>query len=139
MMQPPGPRTSTAVLAVVAFLAFFVIAMIYAWIFFFSGMAFESACWWAGLVGFIFAFVFFMVHAASREDPVSRIVSITFFVLGAVFFYSAILLGNYDTGGRILWLIVLSVMVMVILLFVWRLSVQKEADDYRRAMRKRTP
>jgi len=139
MMQPPGPRPSMAILAVITALAFVVIALIYLWIFIFSGIPFESACWWAGLVGFIFAFVFFMVHAASREEPISRIVSVMFFVLGAVFFYSAILLGGSDTGSRIFWLIVLSILVMVILLFVWRMSVQKEADDYRRAMRKRTP
>jgi len=137
--QPPmGKSLSTAALAAVAILAFFIIGLIYVYIFVFSGMDIVSAYWWSGFVGFIFAFIFYLVHAAV-EEPVTRIISGTFFALGAMFFYAAIGFGSGDPNSKILWLIVLSVIVLVVLLFVWRLTSQGAADDQRRAMRKRTP
>ena len=135
---PMGKSLSTVALAAVAGLAFLIIALIYAYIFFVSGMDIISAYWWAGFVGFIFALIFFLVHAAV-EEPVTRIISGTFFVLGAVFFYASVGFGTADAGSKILWVIVLSVIVLVVLLFVWRMSSQAAADEQRRAMRKRTP
>lgn len=137
-VPPPSKGFSTLALAVIAILAFFIIGLIYVYIFVFSGMDIISAYWWSGLVGFIFAFIFYLVHAAV-EEPVTRIISATFFALGAMFFYAAIGFGSGDPSSKILWLIVLSIIVLVVLLFVWRMAMQGEADERRRAMRKRTP
>ncbi len=126
-------------LAAIIGLSALIIALIYVFIFTISGLPEASKYWWAGLTGFIFALIFYMVHASIKEEPVTRIISGVFFALGAVFFYASIMVGVTDPGMLITWLIVLSVIVIVVLVAVWRMSAQREADDARRAARRRTP
>jgi len=136
---PPPKGTSSVALAVIIGLSGLIIALIYLFIFAFSGISETSKYWWSGLVGFIFAFIFYMVHASIREEPVTRIMSGVFFALGAVFFYASIMVGVTDPGMLITWLIVLSLIVIVVLVLVWRMSAQREADEARKAARRRTP
>ena len=136
--EPPGKALSMAALAVIVFLAFFIIGLIYLYIFYYAVMPDTSRYWWSGFVGFIFALIFYMVHASIREEPVTRILSGMFFILGAVFLYAAVALGTPDPGNKIMWLIVLSVVVLAVVVLVWRMSVQRAADDERRARRRRT-
>ncbi len=134
-----GKVLSKTALALIAVIGFFIIGLIYLFIFVYSGMKDVDTYWWSGLVGFIFAFVFYIVHSSIREEPVTRILSGLFFVLGAAFFYAAIGLNPaYTPGDRILWLIVLSIIVLVVLVLVWRMSMQRTADEERRARRQRT-
>ena len=141
--QPmPAPKgLSSVVLAIIVGLAALIIALIYVYIFAFSGTGISesSRYWWSGFVGFIFALIFYMVHASIREEPITRIISGVFFALGALFFYAAILVGTSDPGMAITWIILLSVIVMIVLVLVWRMSVQREADEARKAARHRTP
>lgn len=139
--QPtPAPRgLSSVALAVIIGLAALIVALIYLFIFKYSGMAESSMYWWSGFVGFVFALAFYMVHASIKEEPITRIMSGVFFALGAMFFYAAILVGTNDPGMAITWIIVLSLIVMIVLVLVWRMSVQREADEARRAARHRTP
>jgi len=138
-IQPTGRAISKAALAIIAFLGFFIIGLIYLYIFIYSGLSEADTYWWSGLVGFIFAFVFYIVHSAIREEPITRALSGAFFVIGAMFFYATIAFNSgYSPADRIIWLIVLSVIVIVVLVFIWRMSVQRTADDERRARRQRT-
>lgn len=144
--QPPSPpvqssagAASKVAILMVAVLAFFIIGLIYLFIFMFSGLSETDMYLWSGITGWIFAFVFYIVHATTREDPITRIISIVFFVLGAVFLFASIAFNpGHDPGSMILWLIVLSIIVIVILLFSWRLSLQASEDEQRRARRQRT-
>ncbi len=144
--QPPNPEiqssarvVSKAAIAMVAVLAFFIISLIYLFIFMYSGLSEEGKYLWSGFAGMVFAFIFYLVHASTREDPISRIVTILFFVLGAAFLYASIALNpGIDPASRILWLIVLSVIVIMILLLSWRLSLQAAEDEQRKARRQRT-
>lgn len=136
-------RVSTAALAVAAFLTFMIVGLIFLYIFVYAGFTTDwDRYWWAGLTAWIFTFIFFFVHAATHEDPVTWVLKWLFFVLGAVFFYSSVLTSaaaGSPASGTFLYLIVLSVMILVVLLFSWQAERQKAADADRRAMRKRTP
>ena len=138
--EPAGRALSKAALAVISFLGFFIIALIYLYIFRSSRMPNDwDKYWWAGLVGFIFALIFYLVHAGISEEPVTRILSGAFFALGAMFLYASIALNQgYQPNDRIMWLIVLSLIVIIVLVFVWRMSVQSAEDEVRRARRRRT-
>ena len=144
--QPPNPEiqssakvVSKAAIVMVAVLALFIIGLIYLYIFVYSDLSEDGKYLWSGFAGWVFALIFYLVHAATREDPISRIVAVLFFVLGAAFLYASIALNpGSDPGSRILWLIVLSVIVIVILLLSWRLSLQASEDEQRRAKRQRT-
>ncbi len=135
----PTRAVSKAALAVAVFLTFLIIGLIYLYIFVYSGFPTDPAkYWWAGLTGFIFAFIFFWVHAATHEDPITRVLKWLFFILGAVFFYASILLSGWEASSTFLWLIVLSVIVLIVMLFSWRAEAQRAADEDRRARRHRT-
>jgi len=142
--QPiPARKVSSAALAAATILTFLIIGLIFLYIFVYAGFPTDwDRYWWAGLTAWIFTFIFFWVHAATHEDPVTWVLKWMFFVLGAVFFYASILTSaaaGAPTGNTFLYLIVLSVMILVVLLFSWQAERQRAADADRRAMRKRTP
>lgn len=138
----PVRRVSAAVLAAVAFLTILIISLIFLYIFVYSGLPTDyDKYWWAGITGWGFAFIFFWVHATTREDPITWILKWLFFILGTVFLYANVLTSaaaGAPTNMTFLWLIVLSIIVLVVLLFSWSMLRQKSADAERRAMRHRT-
>jgi len=138
----PVRRVSMAVMAAVTFLTIMIISLIFLYIFVYSGLPTDyDKYWWAGVTGWGFAFIFFWVHAATNEDPITWVLKWMFFILGAVFLYANVL-ASAAAGGpaswTFLWLIVLSIIVLVVLLFSWNMLRQKAADAERKAMRHRT-
>lgn len=137
----PVRRVSSVVMAVATFLTFLIIGLIFLYIFVYSGLVNDyDKYWWAGITGWGFAFIFFWVHAATNEDPITWVLKWLFFILGTVFFYASVLTSApyHEAWWTFLWLIVLSIIVLVVLLFSWSMLRQKAADAERKAMRHRT-
>ena len=137
MAQPSSEsRVSTFSQVMIVALGFLIIGLIYAFIFVFSGWNRELQLWAAGLTGWIFALVFYLTHASLREEKVAWALSGIFFALGTVALYSSVLVSSGDESGKILWLIVISIIVMLILLLAGSMAKSKARHLEREARRK---
>ncbi len=147
--SPPGPpsppvlptmaKISTVALVGMCAIAFVVLASIYGFILFFSGLLLTAQLWWMGVVSLIFALVFFFVYAATDEKRIIKPVAAAFFVIGVASFYGSI--GTTPNSGvlQLVWIVILSVFVVMVLGWIYWSSRQEERDLIRRSQRKLTP
>lgn len=135
----PNPKLSSLALYAIAGISVVVIASIFGFILFLSGMILSAQLWWMGVCGFIFAFLFYMVYAGTNDRKISRPLSAAFFVIGAGSFYGAIGTNADTSFGKLGWMIVLSIIVVIFLYLIFRMAREGERDAIRRSRRKVTP
>ena len=110
--------------------------VIFGYILFLAPWTLTSRLWWTGFVGFVFAFIAYLIYAGTEAKPI-RLLAGGLFVIGVGSYYGAILTG--DPSSVLLWLVVLSVFVVIILAFVFVMARQGEATQARLARRRLTP
>ena len=135
----PAPKLSSLALAAIAGIAVLVIASVFGYILFLSGMAPSAQLWWMGLCSLVFALVFFFVYASTDEKKLIRPLTGAFFVIGVGSYYGAVFT-NGDSGlVQVLWIVLLSVFVVVVLFAIFWSSRETEKDAIRKSQRKVTP
>ncbi len=139
--NPPlkAPKLSSLVLAAIAGIAVLVIASVFGFILFLSGMILSAQLWWMGFCALLFALVFFLVYAASDEKRIIRPLAGAFFVIGAGSYYGAVFTNTDDTLVKVLWIVLLSVFVVAALFAIFWSSRETEQDGIRKSQRKVTP
>ncbi len=137
--QIQAPKLSTLALAAIAGIAVLVIASVFGFILFVSGMILSAQLWWMGLCSLLFALVFFFAYAATEEKKIIRPLAGAFFVIGVGSYYGAVFT-NHDSGlVQLLWIVLLSVFVVVVLFAVFWSSRETERDAIRKSQRRVTP
>lgn len=135
----PGPKLSSVILMAIGAIAVIVIASIFGYILFLSGMVFSSQLWWMGFSSGVFAVVFYMVYAGTRDKRFSRPLAAAFWVISAGSFYGAIFTNSDSALLKVIWLVLLSVLVVAALAGLFFLIRGAERDVIRRSQRKITP
>ncbi len=136
---PPQPvvKTSTTAMAGMILMVAIIFGVIFGYIATAPGWATTARLWWMGFVGLVFAFISYLVYAGTDARPI-RLLSGGLFIVGIGSFYGAIFT-NPDQSWTLLWLVVLSVIVLVLLAFIYSMTRQAEATRVRNAERKLTP
>jgi len=133
------PKLSTFALAAIAGIAVLVIASVFGFILFVSGMILSAQLWWMGFCSLIFALVFFFVYASTEEKKIIRPLTGAFFVIGVGSYYGAIFTNGASGLVQVLWIVLLSVFVVVVLFAIFWSSRETERDAIRKSQRKVTP
>ncbi len=133
------PKLSSVALYAIAGIAIVVIASIFGFILFLSGMVLSARLWWMGVCGYVFSLIFYLVFAATEDRKVSRPLAGAFYVIGAGSFYGAIATNTDTSFGKLAWMIVLSVFVVVVLYLIFRMAREGERDAVRKSRRRVTP
>jgi cbb3-type cytochrome oxidase subunit 3 len=133
------PKLSTVVLAAIAGIAVLVIASVFGFILFLSGMGLSSQLWWMGFCALIFALVFFFAYASTDEKKVIRPLAGAFFVIGVGSYYGAIFTNGDSQLLKVVWLVILSIFTVLVLFWIFWASREGERDTIRRSQRKLTP
>lgn len=139
---PPAmtvPKTSSVALIAIAAIAFVMLASIYGYILFISGLSLTAMLWWMGVVSLIFALAFFFVYAATANKRLMKPVTAAFFVIGAASFYGSILTTEGSGVLQLVWIVILSIFVIIVLFAIYWSSRSEERDAMRRSQRKLTP
>ena len=140
---PPSPlprlKVSSLALLGIAVIAVVVLVAIYGYILFVTTMAFHSKLWWMGLVSFIFAAIFYLLSAATKDRTIMRSASAAFFLIGAGGFYGSLFLNNDSEFSKLVWLVILSILVVLILVGIVYMARTEERDAARKAQRRLTP
>src|SRR3989304_9682659 len=103
------PKLSTFALAAIAGIAVLVIASVFGFILFASGMILSAQLWWMGFCSLIFALVFFFVYASTEEKKIIRPLAGAFFVIGVGSYYGAVFTNDATGLVQVLWIVLLSV------------------------------
>src|SRR6267378_2594951 len=133
---PPAPRgpllptLSTTVLFSMAAIGVVVIA---------AGLRVDERLWWTGLASMLFALAFYLLFAATHDRKLARPLAGGFFVIGAGSFYASIFTGGASDFGKLLYLILLSVLVVIVLGAIFVMARDAERDAIRKAQRKHIP
>lgn len=135
----PVPRLSSVILMAIGAIAVIVIASIFGYILFLSGMGFSSQLWWMGFSSGVFAVVFYLVYAGTHDPRFSRPLAAAFFVISAGSFYGAIFTNGDSTLLKVIWLVLFSILVVGALAGLFFLIRGSERDAIRRSQRKITP
>jgi peptidoglycan/LPS O-acetylase OafA/YrhL len=143
-MPPPTagsilPRLSTTVLLAMAAIAVIVMASIFGYILFVSGLRLDQQLWWSGLAAILFALGFFVLYAATHERRIVRPLAGAFFVISAGCFYGSIFAGGSDSLAKLLYLILLSILVVGALGAIFVMARDAEQDAIRKAQRRHIP
>ena len=133
------PRLSSVLLLAIGVIAVIVIASIFGYILVLSGMAFSSQLWWMGFTSGIFAVLFYLVYAGTRDKRFAQPLAAAFFVISAGSFYGAIFTNGDSSLVKVIWLVLLSVIVVGALAGLFFLIRDAERDAVRRSQRKITP
>jgi FtsH-binding integral membrane protein len=133
------PKLSSVVLLAIAAIAVIVIAAIFGYILFFSGQPLTSQLWWMGFSGLIFALVFYFVYAATNDRRISRPLAGAFFVIGVGSYYGSLFTNGDTSIGKLLWMVLLSILVVIVLATIFWMSRQTERDAIRKNQRRLTP
>ena len=136
---PLVPNLSTTVLFAMAAIGIIVLASIFAFILFVAVMRIDERLWWTGLVSMIFALGFYLLFAATHDRKLARPLAGGFFVIGAGSFYASIFTGGASDFGKLLYLILLSVLVVIVLGAIFVMARDAELDAIRKAQRKHIP
>lgn len=139
--SPPiaGPKLSSVVLLAIAAIAVIVIASIFGYILFLSGMILSAQLWWMGFCGLIFALIAYLAFSATNDRRILRPLAGAFFVIGVGSYYGAIATNADASLGKLLWMILLSVFVVGVLVLIFWMSRQSERDVVRKSQRRLTP
>ena len=130
--------SSAALLGITAIVGIMAVA-IFAYILVIApGLELDQRLWWTGFVALVFAFLGYLVYAGTEAKLLQRLAG-GLFLISAVSFYSSIGLSLNDTGTKLTWAIVLSVIVVIVLIGVFVMARDAEATDARLARRKITP
>src|SRR5213592_2618371 len=117
---PMLPNLSTTVLLAMAAIGAILLAAIFGYILFLaSGLRIDERLWWTGLTSMIFA--------------------LGFYVIGAGSFYGSIFSGGASDLGKLLYLILLSVLVIIVLAAIFVMARDAERDAIRKAQRRHIP
>ncbi len=135
----PVPKLSSLALLAIAAIAIFLIAGIFGYILFLSRVPFDSQLWWMGVTSMIFALAFYLVYGATKDRRYARPLAGAFFLIGAGSFYASVFANPDPSGTKMTWLIVLSLLILIVLVAIFRMSRQTEMDAIRRSQRKLTP
>ncbi len=132
----PPVKTSTAAMVGMILAVAVIFIVIFGYILFLAPWELTARLWWTGFVGFVFAFIAYLIYAGTEAKPI-RLLAAGLFVIGVGSYYGAILTG--DPNSVLLWLVVLSVFVLIIFGFVFVMARQGEATQARLARRRLTP
>ncbi len=136
---PAAPRMSKLMLYVILAIALVVIAAIFGFILVYVA-GFTNQLWWMGLMGLIFAFVFYWVFAATHNRTIVMPLSAAFFVIGIGSFYGSILADpNSDGLNKLVLIVIESIFVVIVLTAIYLMTRQGEQDKVRKSQRKVTP
>lgn len=135
----PRIRLSSVLLLAIGAIASIVLAAIYGFIFFYITPT-TAQLWWAGLMSMIFAVVFYVLYAATREKRIVRPLTAAFFLIGAGSFYGSI----FTNAGEpvilvVIWIVLLSILVVGALAAIFLMARDAEAEAARKARRKVIP
>jgi uncharacterized membrane protein YbhN (UPF0104 family) len=134
------PSLSTTVLLAMAAIGVVVLASIFGFILFVAaGLRVDERLWWTGFASLIFAFAFYLLFAATHDRKLARPLAGGFFVIGAGSFYGSIFTGGASDVGKLLYLILLSVLVVIVLGAIFVMARDAERDAIRKAQRKHIP
>ena len=136
---PAIPKTSSVALIAIVAIAFVMLASIYGYILFISGLVLTDMLWWMGLVSLIFALAFFFVYAATANKRLMKPVAAAFFVIGAGSFYGSIVTTPNSGVLQLVWIVLLSILVIIVLFGIYWSARGEERDAIRRSQRKLTP
>src|SRR5256885_14130199 len=92
-----------------------VLASIFAFILFVAILRIDERLWWTGFASMIFALAFYLLFGATHDRKLARPLAGGFFVIGAGSFYGSIFTGGASDLGKVLYLILLSVLVVIVL------------------------
>src|SRR3989440_218934 len=116
------------------------LAAIFGYILFLAtGLRIDERLWWTGLASMIFALGFYFLFAVTHDRKVARPLAGGFFVIGAGSFYGSIFTGGASDLGKLLYLILLSVLVVIVLAAIFVMARDAERDANRKAQRKHIP
>ncbi len=136
-----APKMSSTVLYIILAIAVIVIAAIFGFILVYvSGLT--NQLWWMGLMGLIFALVFYMIFASTHNRTVVMPLSGAFFVIGIGSFYGSILSDtspSSDPLNKLILIVIESIFVVIVLTAIYMMSRQGERDKIRKSQRKVTP
>ena len=133
------PRMSSVLLYAIFGISVAVIAAIFGFILIYV-TPLTTQLWWMGVVGLIFAFVFYMIFASTHNRTLVMPLSGAFFVIGMGSFYGSILTNTTsDTLNKLILVVILSIFVVIILTAMFMMSRQEEQDRVRKSQRKVTP
>ena len=137
---PMLPNLSTTVLLAMAAIGAILLAAIFEYILFLAtGLRIDERLWWTGLASMIFALGFYFLFAVTHDRKVARPLAGGFFVIGAGSFYGSIFTGGASDLGKLLYLILLSVLVIIVLAAIFVMARDAERDAIRKAQRKHIP
>src|SRR5881396_1896855 len=136
---PDVPKLSTTVLLAMAAISAVVLAAIFAYILFIAALRIDERLWWTGLTSMIFALGFYFLFAATHDRKIARPLAGGFFVIGAGSFYGSIFSGGASDLGKLLYLILLSVLVIIVLAAIFVMARDAERDAIRKAQRRHIP
>ena len=137
---PLLPTLSTTVLLAMAAIGVVILAAIFGFILFVAtGLRIDERLWWTGFASLIFAFAFYFLFAATHDRKLARPLAGAFFVIGAGAFYGSIFTGGASDFGKLLYLILLSVLVVIVLGAIFVMARDEEQDAIRKAQRKHIP
>src|SRR5437867_9567404 len=136
---PDVPKLSTTVLLAMAAISAVVLAAIFAYILFIAVLRIDERLWWTGLCSMIFALGFFFLYASTHDRKIARPLAGGFFVIGAGSFYGSIFSGGASDLGKLLYLILLSVLVIIVLAAIFAMPRAAARDAIRKAQRRHIP
>ena len=136
---PLVPNLSTTVLLAMAAIGIVVLASIFAFILFVAILRIDERLWWTGFASMLFALAFYLLFAATHDRKLARPLAGGFFVIGAGSFYGSIFTGGASDVGKLLYLILLSVLVVIVLAAIFVMARDAERDAIRKAQRKHIP
>ena len=130
---------SNAMLGLIVAISFAVLAMVFLYIFLYTGWGLNSRFYWSGFVAFVIAVIYYFIHASTEEKYVTRQTSAALFALGVVFFYVSIYLSEeVDEGSKLLGYISLSIVLIIVLALAAYMLRDKARQARRMRLRKRT-
>ena len=134
-----GPKLSKVVLLAILAIAVIVIAAIFGFILVYV-QPLTTQLWWMGLVGLIFAFVFYWVFASTHNRTIAMPLSAAFFVIGIGSFYGSIL-ANPGSGAlnQLVLIVIESIFVVIVLTAIFMMARGGERDKVRKSQRRITP
>ena len=137
---PMLPNLSTTILLAMAAIGAILLAAIFGYILFLAtGLRIDERLWWTGLASMIFALGFYFLFAVTHDRKVARPLAGGFFVIGAGSFYGSIFTGGASDLGKLLYLILLSVLVIIVLAAIFVMARDAERDAIRKVQRKHIP
>jgi len=130
---------SSVVLYAILAIAVIVIAAIFGFILVYVA-PFTAQLWWMGVVGLIFALLFYMIFASTHNRTIVMPLAGAFFVIGVGSFYGSILSDNVsDALNKLILIVIESIFVVVVLTAIFMMSRGGEQDKVRKSQRKVTP